>query len=152
MRISHAPEGYDCPFCRIVEGKGSERTRPEHVIRRYDQVTVFMNPRWWDNNPGNVLVVPNAHFENLYELPPDYGTPIFQAARDAALAMKAAYGCGGVSTRQHNEPAGYQEVWHYHLHVFPRWEGDNFYRTHGYWAPPDALMEKTDQLKAAWPN
>lgn len=58
MRISHAPEGYDCPFCSIVAGKGSDRTRPEHVIRKYEQVTAFMNPRWWNNNPGNVLVVP----------------------------------------------------------------------------------------------
>ena len=119
MRISHAPPDYDCPFCRIVEGKGSERTRPEHVLRRYPQVTVFMNPRWWENNRGNVLVVPNGHFENVYELPPEYGTPILEASRHAALAMKAAYACDGVSTRQHNEPAGNQEVWHYHLHVFP---------------------------------
>ena len=152
MRISHAPEGYDCPFCSIVEGRGSERSRPEHVVRKYERVTAFMNPRWWDNNPGNVLIVPNEHFENLYELPVEYGGPIFEASRDAAVAMKAAYGCHGVSTRQHNEPAGNQEVWHYHLHVFPRWEGDNFYRTHGYWAPADELMEKTAALRAAWPG
>jgi histidine triad (HIT) family protein len=41
--------------------------------------------------------------------------------------MKAAYGCDGTSTRQHNEPAGHQEVWHYHLHVFPRFMGDGLY-------------------------
>ena len=41
--------------------------------------------------------------------------------------MKAAFGCPGVSTRQHNEPAGDQEVWHYHLHVFPRFPGDGLY-------------------------
>lgn len=152
MPISHAPPDYDCPFCRIVEGRGSERTRPEHVIRRYDRVTVFMNPRWWENNPGNVLVVPNEHFENLYELPPEYGTPIFEASQHAALAMKAAYECDGVSTRQHNEPAGNQEVWHYHLHVFPRWENDNFYRTHGYWAPDDELLEMTERLRGTWPE
>ena len=152
MKISHAPPDYDCPFCRIVEGKGSERTRPEHVIRQYERVTVFMNPRWWENNPGNVLVVPNEHFENLYELPPEYGTPILAASRDAAVAMKAAYGCDGVSTRQHNEPAGNQEVWHYHLHVFPRWENDHFYRTHGYWAPADELSEMTEKLRSAWPG
>ncbi len=41
--------------------------------------------------------------------------------------MKAAYGCDGVSTRQHNEPAGNQDVWHFHLHVFPRYVDDQLY-------------------------
>jgi histidine triad (HIT) family protein len=43
--------------------------------------------------------------------------------------MKKVYTCDGVSTRQHNEPAGNQDVWHYHLHVTPRYENDNFYST-----------------------
>jgi len=43
--------------------------------------------------------------------------------------MPNLYKCDGVSTRQHNEPAGGQEVWHYHLHVFPRYEGDNLYKS-----------------------
>ena len=41
--------------------------------------------------------------------------------------MKTAYGCEGISTRQHNEPAGMQEVWHFHLHVFPRYLDDGLY-------------------------
>jgi histidine triad (HIT) family protein len=41
--------------------------------------------------------------------------------------MKAAYHCDGISTRQHNEPAGNQDVWHYHLHVFPRYTDDQLY-------------------------
>ena len=41
--------------------------------------------------------------------------------------MKDAYGCDGVSTAQHNEPDGNQDVWHYHTHVFPRYQGDNLY-------------------------
>ncbi|MEV0649771.1 HIT domain-containing protein [Phytomonospora sp. NPDC050363] len=38
--------------------------------------------------------------------------------------MRATYGCDGVSTRRHNEPAGNQDVWHLHVHVFPRYAGD----------------------------
>jgi len=71
--------------------------------------------------------VPNPHYENLCDLPLEYGAAVHTASKEVALAMKAAYGCHGVSTRQHNEPAGFQEVWHYHLHVFPRWEGDDLY-------------------------
>ena len=48
-------------------------------------------------------------------------------SRRIAIALKRSYACDGVSTRQHNEPVGYQEVWHYHVHVFPRYEGDNLY-------------------------
>ena len=151
MPISHAPPDYDCPFCRIVAGKPAERSSSEHVVRRYDEVTVFMNPRWWNHIRGNVLIVPNHHHENLYELPAELGTPLLEAAKDAAAAMKSALNCDGVSTRQHNEPAGNQEVWHYHLHVFPRFEGDNLYKSSGHWAPPDELMKVTEQLKAAWP-
>ena len=45
-------------------------------------------------------------------------------------AMKETYGCDGTSLRQHNEPAGNQVIFHFHLHVFPRWEGDNLYANH----------------------
>lgn len=48
-------------------------------------------------------------------------------ARRLALVLKQIHECPGVSTRQHNEPAGNQEVWHYHLHVFPRYDGDGLY-------------------------
>ena len=71
--------------------------------------------------------MPNDHVENIYALSRELGADIHETARLIALAMKAAYSCDGVSTRQHNEPAGQQEVWHYHLHVFPRYEGDELY-------------------------
>jgi len=43
--------------------------------------------------------------------------------------MRRSYGCAGISTRQHNEPAGDQSVWHYHVHVSPRFPADNLYRS-----------------------
>jgi histidine triad (HIT) family protein len=74
-----------------------------------------------------VLIVPNRHFENIYELPPTLGAPIQHLAQRIALAFRELYDCDGVSTRPHNEPAGNQDVWHYQLHVFPRYAGDNLY-------------------------
>jgi histidine triad (HIT) family protein len=124
----HAPPGYDCPFCAVVRGEESPPwTFRDDVVWRDGSCTAWVNRRWWANNPGNVVLVPNRHVENVYELDRELAADIHEAARRIALAMKAAYGCGGVSTRQHNEPAGDQEVWHYHLHVFPRWEGDDLY-------------------------
>ncbi|AHH18828.1 histidine triad (HIT) domain-containing protein [Nocardia nova SH22a] len=76
-----------------------------------------------------MLVIANDHYENIYDLPPRYGHAVHDVVREIAVAMRAAYGCDGVSTRQHNEPAGNQDVWHYHVHVFPRYHDDELYRS-----------------------
>jgi histidine triad (HIT) family protein len=147
---NHEPPGYRCPFCRAW--RDGESDLPLEIVARYDDVFVLVNPRWWPNNPCACLVVPVAHHENLYDLPVQLGTPIARAARDTAIALKAAFGCDGVSTRQHNEPAGNQDVWHYHLHVFPRWEGDDLYRSGPpAWAPAEVMAERAALLRAAWP-
>lgn len=147
--FNHAPAGYACPFCRdIVDG---ESDFPLEVLHRDEFVMVKMNPRWWPRNPGGVLVVPLEHHENVYDLPPALGTPIQAAVRATALAMKVAFACDGVSTRQHNEPAGNQDVWHYHVHVFPRYEGDDLYGSVGELAPVDDLRALAAQLRTAWP-
>ncbi|HUR08563.1 MAG TPA: HIT domain-containing protein, partial [Nonomuraea sp.] len=92
-----------------------------------DTVTAFINAAFWPANPGHVLVVPNGHYENIYDIPDDVLGAVQVTGKRVALALKIAYGCHGTSFRQHNEPAGYQEVWHYHLHVFPRHHGDDLY-------------------------
>jgi histidine triad (HIT) family protein len=48
-----------------------------------------------------------------------------------AIAMKTAYGCDGVTAWQGNEPAGNQTVWHYHLHLIPRFADDGYLRNLG---------------------
>ena len=146
---SHAPAGYGCPFCRNIREEAAEH--PLEILYRDADVFVKMNPKWWPNNPGNVLVIPAIHYENIFDLPLSVAAPIQRAARAAAIAMKDAYGCDGVSTRQHNEPAGDQDVWHYHLHVFPRWYGDDLYRTTGSLAADDELRQRAAQLRASWP-
>jgi histidine triad (HIT) family protein len=146
---NHEPADYRCPFCLNLTGAAD---LPLEIIHRDEHVFVKVNPRWWPNNPGSVLVVPVEHHENVFDLPPELGTPIQRAVRDAAIAMKRAFGCDGVSTRQHNEPAGNQDVWHYHVHVFPRWDGDGLYRSERSPADPDELRRRADQLRAAWPT
>ncbi|HEX4904492.1 MAG TPA: NUDIX domain-containing protein [Acidimicrobiales bacterium] len=136
---SHEPKGYECPFCRIASGH-----LPERVVYRNDAVMTLVNIKWWPNNPGGCLVVPIEHHENVFELPARLGTPIQAAVREVAVAMKSALGCDGISTRQHNEPAGNQDVWHHHTHVFPRWHGDDLYRSRGATVP----MEEVNQMAA----
>jgi histidine triad (HIT) family protein len=88
-----------------------------------------MATRRWPNNQGHVLIIPNKHFENIYDLPLSISSEIHALSRNIALAMKSEYQSDGVMLRQHNEPAGDQNIWHYHLHVIPRYQNDDFYNT-----------------------
>ena len=72
-------------------------------------------------------MIPRGHYENVLEMPDELGSEVFSATRRLAHAMLAAFGCEGISTRQHNGPAGNQDVWHYHLHVFPRYTNDGLH-------------------------
>ena len=125
---NHEPETYICPFCRIVRrlqnGYPVEQT---DVIWQNEQVTAFLSFGRWQNNPLDVLVIPNTHIENIYDLPIDLAAPLQQLNRVVAIALKAVYRCDGVTLRQHNETAGNQDVWHYHTHITPRFDGDGFY-------------------------
>lgn len=130
--FNHEPEGYICPFCRLVQGGETAINSQQDIVYHNELVTAFVSPRLWPNNKGHILIIPNEHFENIYDLPAMYAHHIQDVAREIAITFKKAYACDGVSTRQHNEPSGNQEVWHYHLHVFPRYHSDNLYRSQAY--------------------
>ena len=127
---THAPENYRCPFCRVSKGKEDEFviTKQSDIVFQNEIVTTFVSSHWWPNNPGHIIIIPNEHFENVYTLPDNVSSEIHRAEKTMALAFKEVYKCEGVSSRQHNEPAGNQDVWHYHLHVFPRYIDDNLYQ------------------------
>lgn len=130
MTITHAPPGYQCPYCALAAGVDVDRQ--QDIVRRTAGAMALISPRWWPNNHGHVLVVPIRHYENLYELPDEVGHAVHDLVRDVAIAIRASYECEGVSTRQHNEPAGGQNAWHYHVHVFPRYAGDELYTSRPY--------------------
>ena len=100
------------------------------VIHQGELVTAFIGSHQWPRNHGNTIIIPNEHFENIFDLPDRYPLAIHKVARMIAFAMKEVYACDGISIRQHNEPAGYQDVWHYHMHITPRYIGDQFYPTY----------------------
>jgi histidine triad (HIT) family protein len=126
---NHTPENYNCPFCLLIQGIKNAHVHSvqSDIIYHDDAVTGLISSHQWPNNHGNVIIVPNEHWENIYDLPLRYAQDIHRLARRLAIAMKNVYACDGISTRQHNEPAGNQDVWHYHLHVTPRYKNDNFY-------------------------
>ena len=149
-KISHQPEEYECPFCRVVAGHDDgQYTRQADVVYRDDTVTAFIASSWWPANAGHVLVVPNGHYENVYDIPDDVLSAVQVVGKRIAVALKATYGCDGTSFRQHNEPHGDQEVWHYHLHVFPRYEGDELYRSRKRNTTPEERLPYAEKLRAA---
>jgi histidine triad (HIT) family protein len=134
----HAPAGYSCPFCLIAAGGENEHNHRSDLVWTDGATTAFVSPKWWEKNPGHVIVVPNDHFENLYEIPEPALAAVYATSKRIATALKSAYGCEATSTRQHNEPGAGQEVWHFHVHVFPRYAGDDLYRNDAFTRWPEA--------------
>ncbi len=113
----------------IVEGLETPvtLTRQNDVFYRDAVLTAFIGLHRFQEVGGNALIVPNAPYENLYSFPDEVLSILHIFSKRLALAFKTVYRCDGVLVRQHNEPAGSQDVWHYHLHLIPRFEGDGFY-------------------------
>jgi len=146
---SHEPPDDGCPFCRYRSTGWTEF--PMEELHRDPEVFVKLNPKQWPNNRGDLLVIPIEHHENVYELPSELGTPIQRAVQVAASALEDALGCDGLSTRQHNEPAGNQDVWHSHVRVFPRRSDDGLYGSRGGLADATELRQLAERLRAVWP-
>ena len=153
---NHRGNDYNCPFCTIANGgdEDGNYSKQSDVFYRNEYVIAFICSSWWPNNPGHVLIVPNTHIENLYDLPFETGAYVMKAAQDIAIAFKRVYGCDGTSTRQHNEPAGYQEVFHFHLHVFPRWHQDYLYdlTSRRRQTTPDERLPYAEKLRTYFAN
>jgi histidine triad (HIT) family protein len=148
---NHAPPGYVCPFCLLAQGvfEAPVISTLDDLVVQTDSVTALVSSHQWPQNPGNVIILPNRHFENIYDLPVEYALPLHAVAKGIALAMKTGLGCDGVSMRQHNEPAGNQDVWHYHLHITPRYPGDAFYGTARALMPAEERARLARTLRAA---
>jgi histidine triad (HIT) family protein len=150
---NHASQDYDCLICLGINGSNNAKTLivADDIVYRDERVTALINSFWMKNNPGHVIIVPNKHFENIYELPDELGAHIHVVAKKMALAMKKAYGCDGIMTLQNNEPASGQHAFHYHLHIFPRYENDDLHANmmDKQLADPVERKEYADKLRAA---
>jgi histidine triad (HIT) family protein len=136
-------------MCAISRGGDTAYNRQQDLVFRSNDVFAIVAGHRWGGSPGHVVVCPTAHYENLYELPDGVGAEVFRVLKMLAIMFKVGMGCDGVSTRQHNEPAGNQDVFHYHHHLFPRFKGDNLYRAEKHVMPADERAELALRLRAA---
>lgn len=126
---SNAPEGYDCPICIGLAGEISDRAmiRSTDIVYRDDIATALINSFFIKGNEGHVIVVPNNHIENIYNLPNEVGHRILEVSKKIAIVLKQSYSCNGITVLQNNEPASEQHAFHYHMHIIPRYDQDEFH-------------------------
>jgi histidine triad (HIT) family protein len=107
----------DCIFCKIVSGE-----IPSHKIDEDERTLAFMDINPWTR--GHALVIPKEHSRNLYDIAEDDLGAVASGAKRLSLKMRDRLGCAGVNVLQSNEPAAMQTVFHYHVHVIPRYPDD----------------------------
>lgn len=149
---SHEPQGYVCPFCQLRDGSTDDpgnRCELSDLVYQDADVLVFIASDGFGPHAGHAMITPAAHREAIYDLDDHLLAKISIFSRHLSLAIKLAWGPPGTSVRQHNEPAGNQHVWHYHLHVFPRYPDDMLYRQIRHPLEVDFRAQKARELKAA---
>ncbi|MFP4438078.1 MAG: HIT family protein [Chloroflexaceae bacterium] len=123
-------------FSRIVQGE-----IPAAKIYEDDQTLAFL-----DINPatrGHALVICKEEYPDLLSVPPDLLAAVVQTTQKVARAITEALKPDGYNVMQNNGSAAGQEVFHYHVHIVPRWEGDNAVRA---WKQGTADTQELQEL------
>ena len=120
---------------------------PAHKIYEDDQTLAFMDimPR----GDGHALVIPKQPARNLLDASDEILAAVASTSRKIAHAAMVAFDADGVTVQQFNEPAGGQVVFHYHVHVIPRFGGVALLPHTGEMADGDVLKEHAEKLRAA---
>ena len=134
----------DCVFCRIVA-----KLIPASVVFEDVHTVAFMD--LGQVNPGHVLVATKLHVENVFGLGDDLAASVFQTTARVARASRVAFGAPGMTLLQANGKAGSQSVFHFHIHVLPRWENDGMSLAWPAKNPPaETLRAYCEKVRAAF--
>jgi len=132
----------NCIFCKIVKGE-----IPAYKVYEDESYIAIL-----DINPaayGHTLVIPKAHFADVYEVDEEYGAKLLPVLKKAAEAVKEVTGAQGVNILQNNGAVAGQTVMHYHAHIIPRVAGDGLNFS---WIPKNPskqfMAEMTEKLAA----
>ena len=108
----------DCIFCKLANGE-----IPTNALYEDDIVKVI-----FDASPaakGHVLILPKEHFDNIYELDDDTAAHVFKVAAKISKAYKKALDFDGLNIVQNNGEVAGQSVFHFHIHIIPRYDEDD---------------------------
>lgn len=107
----------DCIFCKIANGVfGSATVYEDDDFRAVLDIAPAAK--------GHVLILPKKHMANLFEIDPDVAAKALGVASRIATAQKKALKCDGINLLQNNGEAAGQSVFHLHIHLIPRYSGD----------------------------
>jgi histidine triad (HIT) family protein len=122
----------DCIFCKIANGE-----IPSNSIYEDEDFNVILDVA--PASKGHALILPKVHFDNAYEMEEAYAAKVFPLASKLARAMKKALHCDGLNIVQNNEEAAGQTVFHFHMHLIPRYQGDEVDVS---WKPHDSIADE----------
>ncbi|WP_119393955.1 HIT family protein [Salinibius halmophilus] len=122
--ISHKPKDYVSPFTRILS---CPKESAAEIIYQNEQAFVCLGLHRYQNCPPSALVIPKVAAENIYVIEPATLSAVVELSQQVAIAMKQLWQLDGITLMQNNEPAGWQDVWHFHMHVKGRKAGDSMW-------------------------
>ena len=121
-----------CIFCKIVR-----KQAPSSVIYEDDTIIVFLDIR--PLNMGHTLVIPKAHYVDIFDIPEKELSQMYKVAKQVSFAVKKATNADGISIIQQNGKAAGQDIFHIHVHVVPRFEGQKL--------PPFSELKEVERAK-----
>jgi histidine triad (HIT) family protein len=107
----------DCIFCRIVAGGSPARRVAES---RRAMAFLDLNPA----TDGHTLVIPKVHADDIWDLGDEDGAAVWELTRRVADRLRDVLAPHGLTLFQANRVAGWQDIFHFHVHLVPRWTGD----------------------------
>ncbi|MFV0314457.1 MAG: HIT family protein [Anaerotignum sp.] len=107
----------DCIFCKIINGD-----IPSATIYENEEFKVILDR--FPANEGHVLILPKEHSANIFEIDPDLAGRLFVLATKIANQMKTILGLTHLNVMQNNGTVAGQTVFHFHMHLIPRYEND----------------------------
>lgn len=107
----------DCIFCKIANGEIPSKTLYEDELFR---VILDLGPA----AKGHALILPKDHYANLYELPDETAGKVMMLAKKMAVQMTEKLDCDGFNLVQNNGEVAGQTVFHFHMHLIPRYTDD----------------------------
>jgi histidine triad (HIT) family protein len=125
-----------CIFCKISKGEVPAATLYEDNDFR---VILDIAPA----SKGHALVLPKQHYENLYEIPDELLQKAMLLAKKIAMALQIALHCDGINIVQNNGTAAGQTVFHFHVHLIPRYDHDHVNLA---WEPGKITEEASKKL------
>lgn len=127
----------NCIFCKIANGEIPSKTLYEDDNFR---VILDLGPA----TKGHALILPKEHYANLYELPEETAGEVMKLAKRMADRMKERLGCEGLNLVQNNGDLAGQTVFHFHMHMIPRYQADG--QKIG-WKPGELTQDELEEIK-----